>query len=75
MAVMSFFKVRNELQTTAGQSHRRIEMTESCCCSTDVGKHDTQMRSKFTFTIMKEIYEKKGFRALFSGTFYIRTFK
>lgn len=30
-------------------------------------KRDVRIRSKFTFGIMKEIYDKKGSRALFAG--------
>ncbi|OZC06090.1 hypothetical protein X798_06927 [Onchocerca flexuosa] len=46
----------------------RIKVTENCGCSTVVTEgRDMEIRSKHSFGVMKELYEKKGFRSLFAG--------
>ncbi|VDN24789.1 unnamed protein product [Gongylonema pulchrum] len=61
-------EVPNGSPTTSNQSLRRYEMAENQCCKTCAPKSGgPQIKSKFTFALMKEIREKKGNRALFAG--------
>ncbi|EJW86790.1 solute carrier family 25 member 40 [Wuchereria bancrofti] len=51
-----------------GHNNRSMKMTENCGCNTVITeRRDMEIRSKRSFGIMKELYEKKGFRALFAG--------
>uniref|UniRef100_A0A158Q8T8 Solute carrier family 25 member 40 n=1 Tax=Elaeophora elaphi TaxID=1147741 RepID=A0A158Q8T8_9BILA len=54
----------NEVRHSCGN----MKMTEKCSRDTVISKrHDMEIRSKHSFDIMKELYEKNGFRALFAG--------
>ncbi|KAM3723059.1 putative mitochondrial glutathione transporter SLC25A40 [Dirofilaria immitis] len=61
-------KIRNTEQIKNNHNDEKMKMTENCGCNTVVTKRrDMEIRSKHSFDIMRELYEKKGFRALFAG--------